>query len=134
VIGDNPLGSVSNPFVIRVDESWCSHETDQLGSDADTGILTTPELWGTLTGGNVAVLVDEGAAVDSSSIRAPFEQSKTNCFHFDDKTLKLTEDSFDASQNCSDIKAARSENVVNDHAGTLSQRLLLLLYQHYFKK
>ncbi|GFF95341.1 hypothetical protein IFM47457_10307 [Aspergillus lentulus] len=106
VIGDNPLGSVSNPFVIHVDESWCSHETDQLGSDADTWILTTPELRGTLTGENVAVLVDEGAPVDSSSIRAPFEQS----------TLKLTEDSFDASQNCSGIKAARSENVVNDQA------------------
>lgn len=30
VIGDNPapLGSVSNPIVIHVDEGWCSHETD----------------------------------------------------------------------------------------------------------
>lgn len=53
VIGDNSLGSVSNPFVIHVDESWCSHETDQLGSDA----VTTPELRGTLTGENIAVKI-----------------------------------------------------------------------------
>lgn len=117
-------------------------ETDQLGSDADTEIMATPEFWGTLIGETFAVPVDEGAAVDSSSVRArtrslgcgdpeglqPFEQSTPNCFHLDDKALKVTEDLFDESQNCAGLEAARSENVANDHAGTLGRRLICDLY------
>jgi hypothetical protein len=32
--------------------------------------MATPEFWGTLTNGNFAVPIDEGVAVDSSSVRA----------------------------------------------------------------
>jgi hypothetical protein len=135
LIGDDlaPLGSFSNPIVIHVDEGWCRDETDQLDSDADTEIMATQESWGTLIGGNFAVPVGENAAVDSSSVRASttspvcedpeclqlFEQSTPNCFYFDEKALKTTENSFDASQNCSGLET-RSENVANGHAGTFS--------------
>lgn len=69
VIGDDlaPLGSASNPIVIQVDGGWCRDEPNQLGSDADTEIMATPEFWGTLTG---AVPVTDDAAIDSS-VRVP---------------------------------------------------------------
>ncbi|KAJ5489166.1 hypothetical protein N7539_004056 [Penicillium diatomitis] len=132
LIGDDlaPLGSASNPIVIHVNEGWYGDEPDRLGSDADTEIIATPEFWETLIGRNLAAPVDEGEAVDSSSVRAPtrslvcedpedlrsFEQSTPNCFHFDDKALKVAEISFDASQVCSGPGAARSENVAIGHA------------------
>jgi hypothetical protein len=53
VIGDDlaPLGSASNSIVIQVDEGWCHDDPDQLGSDADTEVMATPQFWGTLTSG-----------------------------------------------------------------------------------
>jgi hypothetical protein len=144
VIGDDlaPLGSASNPIVIHVDENWYSDEPDQLGSDADTEIMATPDFWETLVGRNLAAAPEgegEGEAVNTSSVHVPtrslvcedpedlrsFEQSTPNCFHLDDRALKMTEISFDASQNCSGSGAARSENVANGHAGTLGRRLFV---------
>lgn len=135
VIGDDlaPLGSASNPIVIQVDEGWCRDEPTQLGSDADTEIMATPEFWGTLTGANVAVPVKDDAAIDSSvrvPIRPlvcedpegpqPFEQSTPNCFQSEYKALKVTENSFDASRECPRFGAARRESVASDHGGTFS--------------
>ncbi|KAJ5687708.1 hypothetical protein N7536_010327 [Penicillium majusculum] len=91
--------------------------------------MATPEFWA-LTGGNFAVPVYKDEAVDSSSVRAPtrspvcedpedlqsFEQSTPNCFHLDGKAPKVTENSFDALENCSGLKATRIEGVANsDH-------------------
>jgi hypothetical protein len=150
VIGDDlaPLGSASNPIVIHVDEGWYRDEPDQLGSNADTVTMATPEFWGTLTGGNFALPADEATAVDSSSVCAltrslvgedledphPFEQSNPDCFHFDDKALKATEDSFDASQNYLGLETARSEDVVNGDPGTLSRRLFVAVILTTFRK
>lgn len=101
------LGTEANPIVIHIDEDWCHDETDLLGSDADTEILATPEFWETLTGESFTVPADDGEAVGSFSVRAPtrspvcehpedlqpFGQSAPNCFHLDDKALKVTESS-----------------------------------------
>lgn len=38
----------------------------------------------------------------------------------------MTDDSFDASQNCSGLQAARTENVANGHAGTLPTTIPLI--------
>lgn len=87
-----------------------------------------------MTNGNFAVPIDKGVAVDSSSVRAPtrslvsedleglylFEQSTLGYFHFSSKALKVTEDSFNALQNCSSLKTIRSKKLANNHVGTLS--------------
>ena len=77
------------------------HEPDQLISDADTEIMTSPEFWGTLTGANFAVPVKVNAAIDSpvrvpigSLVCAdpeglqPFEQSTTDSAQSDQKSLE----------------------------------------------
>lgn len=45
VIGDDapPLGSPSNPILIREEEG--GDKTEQTGSDADTELILTPEFW-----------------------------------------------------------------------------------------
>lgn len=111
-----PLGSPSNPIVIHVDESLCRNERDQLGSDAETEIMATPEFWGTLTGGDFAIPADEGAAVGSSSGSAPTRSLVCE----DPEGLQPFEQltpTFDASQTCRGLEAARNENVGNGHAG-----------------
>ncbi|OKP09487.1 hypothetical protein PENSUB_5165 [Penicillium subrubescens] len=130
VIGDDlaPLGSASNPIVIQVDEGWCQDEPDQLGSDADTEIMATPEFWGTLTAGHLAVPVKDDVALDSSSVRVPtrslvcedpegfqpFGRSSPNGFQ-SEKALKITKHSFDALRECPGFGATRRENVASDH-------------------
>jgi hypothetical protein len=128
-----PLGSASNPIVIQVDEGWCRNEPDQLGSDADTEIVATPEFWGTLTGAHVAVPVKDDAAIDSS-VRVPirslvcedpeglqqFEQSTPNGFQSNLKALKVTKNSVDTSREYPCSRAVRRESVASDHEGKLS--------------
>ncbi|GIK06063.1 hypothetical protein Aspvir_010181 [Aspergillus viridinutans] len=135
VIGDDlaPLGSASNPIVIQVDEGWCREEPDQLGSDADTEIMATPEFWETLTGANFAIPVKDDAAIDSavsvpigSLVREdpealqPFKQSTLNGFQSDDKALKVMENSLDSSRESPRFRAVRRESVVSDHRGALA--------------
>jgi hypothetical protein len=126
VIGDDPApsGSASNPIVIHVDEGWCRDETDQLGSDANTEIMATPEFWGTLTGENLTVPVNEEADFSFVSTRLPvwedpeglqpFEQSTPNCCQSDHKAY-----SCDASRECPRVRTARRDSVASDHGGTL---------------
>ncbi|OKP10141.1 hypothetical protein PENSUB_4446 [Penicillium subrubescens] len=52
----------------QVEEDWLRDEPDHLDSDADTEIMTTPEFYGSLTGGNVAYPGKHEAAIDSSSL------------------------------------------------------------------
>jgi hypothetical protein len=63
-----PLGSASNPIVIHVNEGWCRDKPDQLDSDANTKVIATPEFWGTLTGGNIAIPISEEGARGFSSV------------------------------------------------------------------
>lgn len=60
IVIDDPalLGLPSNPIVIYINEGLCRDKRDQLGSDADTEIMATPEFWETLTGGDFAILTD----------------------------------------------------------------------------
>lgn len=118
---DDPalLGSPSNSIVIYIDEGWCRDERDLLGSDADTEIMATPEFWGTLTGGDFAIPADEGVAVGSSFGSAPTRSLVCK----DLEGLPLFEQltpTFDVSQTCRGLEAARNENVGNGHADTLS--------------
>jgi hypothetical protein len=46
--------SASNSNMIQVEEDWLRDEPDHLDSDADNEIMTTPEFYGSLTGGNIA--------------------------------------------------------------------------------
>jgi hypothetical protein len=121
-----PLGSASNPILIQVDEGWCRDDSDQRGSDANTVIMTTPEFWGTLTGGNSTGPGKDNASLDSSSIHVPtgslvcenldsfqpFDMSTSNKFALDHKAFEVTEDSFDAP-----LWAVRRESDASDHGG-----------------
>lgn len=108
--------------------------------------MATPEFRGTSTGVNLAVPVGEAAAVNSSSVRAatrslvgedpedlqPFKQSTLNCSHLDDKPLKVTEDSFNASQKCLDLEVVRSEKGANGLGGTFGGRLFVTIILKIF--
>ncbi|KAJ5464327.1 uncharacterized protein N7458_000013 [Penicillium daleae] len=107
VIGDDlaPLDSASNPIVIYVDE-------DHFGSDVDTEIITTPEFWETLISGDFAIPADEGEAIvlyENPEDLQSSKQSSLDCFHLDNKALKVAESSFYTLQNCSGLVAASSE-------------------------
>jgi hypothetical protein len=108
VISDDPapLGSASNPIVIHVDENRCRDEIDQLGSDADTEIMATPEFWDAWAHESLTVPAVEGEAIVSSPIHAAsrssvsenpedfrqFGQSSVNRSHLDDKALEMAGD------------------------------------------
>ncbi|KAJ5245862.1 hypothetical protein N7468_000845 [Penicillium chermesinum] len=116
--------STSNPNVIQL-EDWCRDEPDQqLGSDADTEGMTTPEFWGSLAGGNFPYPEKDEAAIASSSIHVP--ASLLDCEYLegfqsleqlqpDPGALKATEKSFDDP-----FGAARIKSAASDHEGTLS--------------
>jgi hypothetical protein len=108
VISDDPapLGSASNPIVIHVDEDWCRDKIDQLGSDADTEIMATPEFWDAWTRESLTAPPVEGEAVASFPIHAvsrssvcenpedfrQFGQSSGNRSHLDEKALEMVGD------------------------------------------
>lgn len=54
--------------MIQAEEDWLRDEPDHLGSDADIEIMTTPEFYRSLTGGDIAYPGKHEAAIDSSSI------------------------------------------------------------------
>ncbi|OQD78027.1 hypothetical protein PENANT_c097G09795 [Penicillium antarcticum] len=85
VIGDDPapLGSASNPIVIYVDEDCGYDEAEQLGSDADTEVMATPEFWEKLIDENFPAPADERA--DCPEEPRILEQ---NCPRLDDKATK----------------------------------------------
>lgn len=121
------LHSASNPIVIYAGEGSCRNGTDQVGFEADTEIMTTPEFRETLIGGDFTVPADEGEAVVHTLIRSlvredpedlqSSEQSFPDCFLLDTKALKVTESSFYQLHNCSDLEAPSSENTGNGHKG-----------------
>lgn len=76
MIGDDPapLGSASNPIVIHVDEDYGYDEAEQLGSDADTKIMATPEFWEKLIDESFPAPADERADVNSVSVISPTTQ------------------------------------------------------------
>ncbi|KAI2791733.1 hypothetical protein POX_c04609 [Penicillium oxalicum] len=124
VIEDNlsPLNSASDPDMTRVNDGRLQDEPDQLGSDADTEIMTTPEFWGSLTGGNFAHLGEHEAAVDPFSIhvsiRSPVHEDLTGLpsfeqFQPDHKAFQFTRNSFDNS-----FGAARMESAMKRHGGS----------------
>ncbi|CAG8046257.1 unnamed protein product [Penicillium nalgiovense] len=101
VIGDDPapLGSASNPIVIHVDENCGYYEAEQLGSDADTEVMATPEFWEKLIDDNFPAPADERADVNSLSVLSPTTQLacedpeeprilEQNCPRLDDKATK----------------------------------------------
>ncbi|CAG8206107.1 unnamed protein product, partial [Penicillium nalgiovense] len=101
VIGDDPapLGSASNPIVIHVDEDCGYNEAEQLGSDADTEIMATPEFWEKLIDESFPAPADERADINSVSVLSPTTQLayedpgelgilKQNCPRLDDKATK----------------------------------------------
>ncbi|KAJ5277590.1 hypothetical protein N7534_003659 [Penicillium rubens] len=101
VIGDDPapLGSASNPIVIHVDEDCGYDEAEQLGSDADTEIMATPEFWEILIDESFPAPAEERADVNSVSALSPTTQLacedpeeprilEQNCPGLDDKATK----------------------------------------------
>ncbi|EKV04138.1 hypothetical protein PDIP_88570 [Penicillium digitatum Pd1] len=101
VIGDDPapFGSASNPIVIHVDEDCGHDEAEQLGSDADTEIMATPEFWEKLIDESLPAPADERADVNSVSVLPPTTQLacedleeprivEQNCPRLDDKAIK----------------------------------------------
>lgn len=120
----SPLDSASDPNMTRVDDGRCQDEPDQLGSNADTEIMTTPEFWGSLTSGNFAHLGEHEAAVDPFSIhvsiRSPVHEDLTGLpsfeqFQPDREAFQFTGYSFDNS-----FGAARMESAMKGYEGTLS--------------
>jgi hypothetical protein len=108
------LGTQANPIVIYVDEGWSGNGTDQFGSDRDTEVMTTPEFWETLIGGNFAVHADQGdtpirslVCEDPEELQSS-EQSSPGCFDLDDNALKMTESSSYRLLNRSGLEAASS--------------------------
>jgi hypothetical protein len=125
IVGDDPalLSSASNPIVIYINECCCRDETDQFYSDADTEIMATLEFSGTWTDGNLAAPGNKGAAIDSSSVLTRslcedpeslqlFEQLTSHCLQSAQKSLKVTEHSFDG---CLRFGISRRETVASDH-------------------
>ncbi|KAJ5471951.1 hypothetical protein N7539_008520 [Penicillium diatomitis] len=106
----------------RVDDGRCQDEPDQLGSDADTEIMTTPEFWGSLTSGNFAHLGEHEAAIDPFSIhvsiRSPVHEDLTGLpsfeqFQPDRKAFQFTGNSFENS-----FGAARIESAMKGYEGS----------------
>ncbi len=116
--------SASNSTMIRVEEDWLRDESDHADSDAETEIMTTPEFYGSLSGGNIAYPEKHKAAVDSSSIYVSdrsigFEDleglQSVEKLQSDHQTLKVTPNPGDDA-----FGAAGRESVAIDHKGTLS--------------
>ncbi|KAJ5474089.1 hypothetical protein N7475_003655 [Penicillium sp. IBT 31633x] len=108
-----PLGSTSNPIVIHVDEDCGHDEAEQLGSDADTEIMTTPEFWEILIDESFPTPADERADVNFVSVLSPTTQLACE----DPEEPRILE------QDCPrlDDKATkdRAPNVMEDHSVAL---------------
>jgi hypothetical protein len=126
LIEDEPAlpNSASNSNMIQVEEDWLRDEPEHFDSDAETEIMTTPEFYGSLTGGNIAYPGKHDAAINSSSIHVsnrPIDSKdleglqSVEQLQLDRQTLKVT-------QNLGDdpFGAAGSEGVAIDHKGTLN--------------
>jgi hypothetical protein len=85
--------------VIHVDEDCGYDEAEQLGSDADTEIMATPEFWEKLIDESFPAPEDERADVNPVSVLSPTTQLacedpqeprilKQNCPRLDDKATK----------------------------------------------
>ncbi|EKV19134.1 hypothetical protein PDIG_06310 [Penicillium digitatum PHI26] len=101
VIGDDPtpFGSASNPIVIHIDEDCGHKEAEQLGSDADTEIMATPEFWEILIDESLPASAHECADVNFVSVLPPTTQLvceapeeprivEQNCPRLDNKAIK----------------------------------------------
>lgn len=126
LIEDEPAlpNSASNSNMIQAEEDWLRDEPDYLDSDADTEIMTTPEFYGFLTGGNIAYPGKYDAAINSSAIyvsNRPIDSGvleglqSVEHLQLDRQTLEVTENLGDDP-----FRAAGSESVAIDHKGTLN--------------
>lgn len=124
LIEDEPALPSSASNLIQVKGDWLRDEPGHFDSDADTEIMTTPEFYGSLTGGNIAYPGKHDAAINSSSIHIsnrPIDSKdleglqSAEQLQLDRQTLKVT-------QNLGDdpFCAAESESVAIEHKGTLN--------------
>ena len=143
MIGDDPapLGSASNPIVIHVDEDCGYNEAEQLGSDADTEIMATPEFWEKLIDESFPVPADEGSAVSLTSVLTPtkllgcedpeepqmLRQSSANHLHLDDKGPKMAGDTFHVG-DCPSHENTPSQNGAKGESGEF---LTMTLYNYF---
>ncbi|KAJ5370036.1 uncharacterized protein N7496_006128 [Penicillium cataractarum] len=116
------LDSSSDPNVIKVDEGWRCDEPDHLDSDADTEIMTTPEFWGSLTGGNFNYPEKHEAALDSSPIHASTRSIDSENLEGLQSVEQLgsNHQGLKVAQNSVDdpFGAATRESVADDHKGS----------------
>lgn len=126
LIEDEPAlpNSASNSNMIQAEADWLRDEPDNLDSDADTEIMTTPEFYESLTSGNIAYPGKHDAAINSSSIHVSNRLidsgdleglQSVEQLQLDRQTLKVTQNLVDDP-----FGAAGSKNVAIDHKGTLN--------------
>lgn len=86
--------------MIQVEEDWLRDEPDHLDSDADTEIMTTPEFYRSLTGGDIAYPGKHEAAIDSSSIHM---SNRSICFQ-DLEGFQSIQSFSETSKHCKSLR------------------------------